>query len=252
MKRVLACERRRAGAGGSCEPGGGPAALQPVATEPAPIYRRSTTGPASISASTAAAPGAHSSWDSAPASFDLSGGLIGGTIGYNWQTGPVGARPRRRHRLGQHQRHDDHAFCPLGCKTENNWLGDRARPRRLCLRPLHALLHRRPRVRRHQGDDLSGLPGNGQTNAGWTLGGGVEFAFAGNWTAKAEYLYVDLGNLQLRLQLRRAHSRTDNVSFTSHIVRGGINLSLLIASRRYPKSAKPRTEVRGFLFLSTR
>jgi outer membrane immunogenic protein len=31
------------------------------------------------------------------------------------------------------------------------------------------------------------------TRAGWTAGGGVETALARNWTAKLEYLYVDLG-----------------------------------------------------------
>jgi outer membrane immunogenic protein len=29
---------------------------------------------------------------------------------------------------------------------------------------------------------------------GWTIGAGVEAAFAPNWTAKAEYLFVDLSN----------------------------------------------------------
>ena len=29
---------------------------------------------------------------------------------------------------------------------------------------------------------------------GWTFGAGLEYAFMGNWTAKLEYLYVDLGN----------------------------------------------------------
>ena len=32
------------------------------------------------------------------------------------------------------------------------------------------------------------------TQSGWTAGGGVEWAFADNWTAKVEYLFVDLGN----------------------------------------------------------
>jgi outer membrane immunogenic protein len=31
------------------------------------------------------------------------------------------------------------------------------------------------------------------TRMGWTLGGGVEVAFADRWTVKAEYLYIDLG-----------------------------------------------------------
>jgi outer membrane immunogenic protein len=32
------------------------------------------------------------------------------------------------------------------------------------------------------------------TNAGWTLGAGAEMEFAPHWTAKIEYLYVDLAN----------------------------------------------------------
>jgi outer membrane immunogenic protein len=32
------------------------------------------------------------------------------------------------------------------------------------------------------------------TKVGWTAGGGAEWAFAPNWSAKVEYLYVDLGN----------------------------------------------------------
>ena len=32
------------------------------------------------------------------------------------------------------------------------------------------------------------------TNVGWTVGVGAEFGFAQNWSAKIEYLYVDLAN----------------------------------------------------------
>ena len=34
----------------------------------------------------------------------------------------------------------------------------------------------------------------GHTQAGWTAGAGVEWGFAENWSAKVEYLYVNLGN----------------------------------------------------------
>jgi outer membrane immunogenic protein len=32
------------------------------------------------------------------------------------------------------------------------------------------------------------------TKAGWTIGGGIEWAFARNWSAKVEYLHYDLGS----------------------------------------------------------
>jgi len=34
---------------------------------------------------------------------------------------------------------------------------------------------------------------NTNTNTGWTVGGGLEYAFVGAWSAKIEYLYADLG-----------------------------------------------------------
>jgi outer membrane immunogenic protein len=33
------------------------------------------------------------------------------------------------------------------------------------------------------------------TKFGWTVGGGLEWAFANNWSVKGEYLYYDLGSL---------------------------------------------------------
>jgi opacity protein-like surface antigen len=50
------------------------------------------------------------------------------------------------------------------------------------------------------GFDASGNPVNTivsshNTNAGWTVGGGIEGRLVGNWTAKIEYLYLDLGTV---------------------------------------------------------
>jgi outer membrane immunogenic protein len=33
------------------------------------------------------------------------------------------------------------------------------------------------------------------THVGWTVGGGAEWAFSPNWSAKLEYLYIDLGSV---------------------------------------------------------
>lgn len=42
---------------------------------------------------------------------------------------------------------------------------------------------------------VTGSFGNRSTRVGWTVGGGVEGVVSGNWTAKIEYLYMDLGTI---------------------------------------------------------
>ena len=52
-------------------------------------------------------------------------------------------------------------------------------------------------------------------STGWTLGGGVEWAFMSNWSAKLEYLYVDLGESDTVLG--------GQADFNTNIVRAGLN-----------------------------
>jgi len=42
---------------------------------------------------------------------------------------------------------------------------------------------------------ISSTFGNSSLRAGWTIGAGVEGVVSGNWTAKLEYLYIDLGSV---------------------------------------------------------
>lgn len=54
------------------------------------------------------------------------------------------------------------------------------------------------------------------TDLGWAVGGGVEIGLAGNWTARGEYLYVDLIN--------RPYGVTGvNNGLESHLLRLGLN-----------------------------
>ena len=55
---------------------------------------------------------------------------------------------------------------------------------------------------------------------GWTVGAGIETAFAPNWTAKLEYLYVDLGNAQV---FNVVPGVPESVGLSANIVRAGIN-----------------------------
>ena len=51
--------------------------------------------------------------------------------------------------------------------------------------------------------------------AGWTVGGGLEAALSGPWTAKVEYLYADLG--------RGTSVLGADTKFNASIVRAGLN-----------------------------
>ncbi len=159
-----------------------------------------------------------SAWDST-GSFNTSGGLVGGTVGYNYQFGQavVGVE-------GDIDWADingtTNTACPFGCKTSDHWLST-ARARLG-----YAADRFMPFVTGGAafGDiraSTPGFAGANQTNAGWTVGAGLEFAIAGNWTAKAEYLYVDLGKFNCGISCGAA--ATDNVSFTTNIVRAGVN-----------------------------
>lgn len=64
------------------------------------------------------------------------------------------------------------------------------------------------------------------TRAGWTAGVGVEGKITRNWSAKLEYLYMDLGRFSSGpFTLAPASTVGVNVSshFTDHILRAGIN-----------------------------
>ncbi|MGL5165561.1 MAG: outer membrane protein [Afipia sp.] len=63
-----------------------------------------------------------------------------------------------------------------------------------------------------------------RTDTGWTVGGGLETKIWGNWTAKAEYLYVQLDNRSASvLDAGAGLTQIGSVDFKDHIVRVGVN-----------------------------
>ena len=58
--------------------------------------------------------------------------------------------------------------------------------------------------------------------AGWTAGGGIEGALGGGWSAKLEYLYMDLGKLEQTLSTPFG-TETFTSGVTDHIARVGLN-----------------------------
>ena len=77
--------------------------------------------------------------------------------------------------------------------------------------------------------NFSNDPVSSATEAGWTVGAGVEVAFASNWSAKAEYLFVDLADGSCTANCAIANANGPPlipniaVKFNESIVRGGIN-----------------------------
>ena len=74
-----------------------------------------------------------SSWDGFGNDTDINGGLVGGTVGYNWQTGPFGVRPRGRHRLDPHPRHLHQRSVSRWLRNPKQLARHRARTGRLCV-----------------------------------------------------------------------------------------------------------------------
>jgi outer membrane immunogenic protein len=160
-----------------------------------------------------------SQWDGIN-KFDITGGLIGGTVGYNWQFGQAV--------LGVEGDIDwsnisgtNTVLCALGCATRNHWLSTvRGRVGYAWDRFLPYLTGGLA-----VGDiaaTLPGFPAGSNTSAGWTVGAGLEVGIVNNVSVKAEYLYVDLGNFNCGLNCGLAPG--GNVSFNANIFRGGLNV----------------------------
>jgi outer membrane immunogenic protein len=75
-----------------------------------------------------------------------------------------------------------------------------------------------------------GASSSSDTRVGWTAGGGLEWMFWPNWSAKVEYLYYDLGRVTNAFALIRVppgfglYAATQSADrFNGNIVRAGIN-----------------------------
>lgn len=84
----------------------------------------------------------------------------------------------------------------------------------------------------------SGYSSHNSTPTGWTAGGGVEWMFLPNWSAKVEYLYYDLGYLQTNANFiawsspgaQLTYASQGTTQFTGNIVRAGVNYHFNFAS----------------------
>jgi outer membrane immunogenic protein len=69
-------------------------------------------------------------------------------------------------------------------------------------------------------DETTGSMNHDEYHSGWTIGAGLEYAFAPGWSAKIEYLYADLGRNR---EIVNDVSRFRTMDLTLNTVRVGIN-----------------------------
>jgi opacity protein-like surface antigen len=67
-----------------------------------------------------------------------------------------------------------------------------------------------------------------KNRVGWTAGGGFEWAFASNWTAKAEFLYLDFGSFDYVAPFENtpfvsSDNRFTHIEAKEYVARVGIN-----------------------------
>lgn len=164
-------------------------------------------------------------------SFGTSGFAFGGTLGANYQTG--------RLVFGVEADGDwtdasgfgtftSTSLCAGGCLTNNSWLAT-VRGRAGYAFDRFLVYGTGGAAFGNVQASFSNDPVSSATETGWTAGAGVEFALDRHWSAKAEYLFVDLGNGSCTTACAIANPNGPPlipdvaVKFEESIVRGGIN-----------------------------
>jgi outer membrane immunogenic protein len=161
-----------------------------------------------------------SNWDFPPGTgIKPKGFMAGGTLGYNWQSGAIV--------YGLEGDFDwsnvkGDVGCPAGlavCEASSPWLATfRGRVGYAMDRWLPYVTGGAAYGKVKASLVAATTDSVSKNQLGWTIGGGLEHAFMGNWTAKLEYLYVDLGSFNADVA-----PAVNNISFKEHIVRAGLN-----------------------------
>ena len=165
-----------------------------------------------------------SNWSLLPGTpIKPKGALFGGTVGYNWQAGAIV--------YGVEGDFDwsgvkGSVACGPGlvfnCETSSRWLTTfRGRVGYAFDRwlPYVTAGGAYGNVKATASLPVLGVSSSAaKSQFGWTFGAGLEYAFLGNWTAKLEYLYVDLGSFDAGIA-----PIVNNVSFKENIIRAGLN-----------------------------
>lgn len=186
---------------------------------------------------------------------NTAGGFIGGgQVGYNYQVGNivVGLEADIQY-VNQKSESgyavflsdaDGYSTTAIGTQSQLNWLGTvRAR---LGFAVDRALIYATGGLAYGGVETASGILGSGEdfadgpiyavyggtsskTKVGWTIGGGLEYAFTNNLTLRGEYLYYDLGKTSYSIvggtntPDNEFLGATASYKLTGNLVRAGVN-----------------------------
>jgi outer membrane immunogenic protein len=158
-----------------------------------------------------------------------NGGVVGGTVGFNlqWDAFVVGLEGDWDY-SGINTGSTATVCSNFGtCQTGNNWLGTvRARVGWAADR---VLFYGTGGAAFGSIQTTYSSVQSTTTQTGWTAGAGVEWAFADNWTARVEYLYVDLGSWHGNCSTTACTAVSTgpaipvSVSLTESLVRAGVD-----------------------------
>ena len=147
--------------------------------------------------------------------IDSSGGFVGGTLGYNWQQGQAVFGIETD--IAWSGISGSGVIGAVPVSAGSDWFGTVRG--RLGLAADRALWFVSGGLAYGNINATSPLQSVDTTNAGWALGAGVEFALAGPWTAKVEYLHIDLGDTNFTVGALAGQK----VDFSADLVRAGLN-----------------------------
>ncbi len=174
----------------------------------------------------------------ASATNNLSGVLGGAQLGYNWQTGPVVLGIETDFQFTGMKGTLQAPTCPAGiCGATTNasysqklpWFGT-VRGRVGYAQDSWLIYgtggYAYARLETEASASAGATSANlsqAETRSGWAVGGGVELAFARNWTARMDYLYVDLGRTNTTLAIPGIATIGEDSRVTQNVVRLGVN-----------------------------
>jgi outer membrane immunogenic protein len=162
--------------------------------------------------------------------YHLSGGLVGGTVGYNFQQGRWLYGPEADISWADISGSGTCGFggaAPHACGGDVRWLATVRGRLGYDLGPVvpafgHLIAYATGGLAVgdiHAWDSLFGTSGT-KTEAGWTVGAGLEAMLNANWSVKLEYLYMDFGNPAIFTAIP---PNPEHVSTKLNVVRVGLN-----------------------------